>query len=153
MKKLKIVTGKDEPILRTVCDPVVHFDGDLVRKVEQMKQAMKKARGIGIAAPQVGLNMRVFLAVLDEGKSTQVTIPMVNPEIVSKSMETAVAEEGCLSLPGMWGKVERAVKVTVKFFTLDGSEQQMDLEHLNARVVLHELDHLNGVLFIDKLAE
>ena len=153
MKKLKIVTGEDTEILRTVCAEVPRFDAELKSFVEAMRKAMIKARGLGIAAPQVGENRRVFITTLDYKKKTQMMIAMVNPEITWFSEEMEIDEEGCLSLPGIYAKVERARAVKVEFFNLDGGRQVMELEGLNARVVQHELDHLNGVLFIDKLAE
>ncbi len=147
MKHLEIVKGADNPILRAVSEPVKYFDADLKRFVGQMERAMVKAKGIGIAAPQVGKNVRVFLAVLDDGK---LTVPMVNPAILEFSEEVAVAEEGCLSLPGVYGNVERSLGVKMEFFTLEGARVEVVLEELNARVVQHELDHLDGVLIVDK---
>lgn len=153
MKRLEIVQGADNPILRAMSKPVERFDSGLKKFVKQMREAMVRAKGIGIAAPQVGENIRVFLAVLDQGKATEVTIPMVNPEITEWSEEKDIDEEGCLSLPGAYGKVARALRVKIVFFDLEGGRQMMELSGLNARVVQHELDHLDGVLFIDKLAE
>lgn len=153
MAKLKIVIGENNPILRAMSVPVVKFDKELRTFVKQMKAAMVAAKGIGIAAPQVGKNIRVFLAVLNHGTDQQITVAMVNPKIVSHSRETEVAEEGCLSLPGKYGQVERFSSVTVEFFDLDGGRQGLDLTGLNARIIQHETDHLNGVLFIDRVRE
>lgn len=150
MKALEIVKGEDNPILRAVSEPVVRFDGELKRFVKEMERAMVKAKGIGIAAPQVGRNVRVFLAVFDEGK---LTVPMVNPRILEFSEEKAVAEEGCLSLPGVYVNVERALAVRIEFFSVDGARGELSLKDLNARVVQHELDHLDGVLIVDKAQE
>lgn len=153
MVKLKIITGENNPILRTVSVPVVKFDKALRGFVKQMKASMVAAKGIGIAAPQVGKNVRVFLAVLNHGTDQRVTVPIVNPEIISHGNETGVAEEGCLSLPGKYGQVERFTAVNVVFFDLDGGRQSLDLTGLNARIIQHETDHLNGVLFIDRIKE
>ncbi len=151
MSKLEIVKGENNPILRAVSKPVVKFDAGLKKFVKEMKEAMFAAKGIGIAAPQVGKNIRVFLAVFEIGKKDERIVPMVNPEILEFSKEMLVAEEGCLSLPGIYGKVRRAKKVKIAYQGLDGVKLLENLQGMNARVVQHELDHLNGVLFIDKL--
>ncbi|MEK7673093.1 MAG: peptide deformylase [Patescibacteria group bacterium] len=153
MPKLKIVTGKDNPILRAMSTPVKKFDASLKKFAKDLKDAMVKAKGLGIAAPQVGQNIRVFITVLNYKTDQQVTVTMVNPEILEHGLETNIDEEGCLSLPAIYGKVERFNKVLVKFFDLDGNEQVFSLQGLNARVVQHENDHINGVLFIDRIAE
>ncbi len=150
MKKLKIVTGEDNPILRAVSSEVRNFNSELKSFVKAMKVAMEKAKGLGIAAPQVGKNIRVFLTTLNFRKKDEILVAMVNPVIEKFSEEKEIDEEGCLSLPNRYGKVERSKSVKVKFQDLDGNWQKMELEGLNARVVQHELDHLNGVLFIDK---
>ncbi len=151
MKKLKIITGEENPILRAVSTEVKTFNSELKSFAKQMKEAMIKAKGLGIAAPQVGKNIRIFIVTLNYGSENEMMIYMVNPKILSKSTETEVAEEGCLSLPGVYGNVERSRIVSVEFYNLDGARQEMELEGLNARVVQHENDHIDGILFIDKL--
>lgn len=151
MKKLEIVKGEDNPILRAVSEPVKKFDAGLKKFIKEMKEAMFAAKGIGIAAPQVGKNIRVFLAVFEIGKKDERIVPMINPEILEFSKEMLVAEEGCLSLPGIYGKVKRHKSVKLAYQGVDGEKLLIDLKGMNARVVQHELDHLNGVLFIDKL--
>ena len=140
-------------MLRTVSRPVAVFDANLKKFVKQLKDAMIKARGIGIAAPQVGVNIRVFLVILDYGKRNERTVPMVNPKILSFSKKMEVDEEGCLSVPGIYGTVERAKSIVVEFYDLEGIRYEMDLEGLNAREVQHELDHLDAILFVDKMIE
>ena len=151
MKKLKIITGEENPILRAVSTEVKTFNSELKSFAKQMKESMIKAKGLGIAAPQVGKNIRIFIVTLNYGSENEMMIYMVNPKILSKSTETEVAEEGCLSLPGVYGNVERSRIVSVEFYNLDGARQEMELEGLNARVVQHENDHIDGILFIDKL--
>lgn len=151
MQKLKIVTGEENPILRAVSLPVKKFDASLKKFIKQLKDAMIAAKGIGIAAPQVGKNIRVFLAVLDLNTDKEVMVPMVNPIITWHGDETTLKEEGCLSLPGEYGEVERFKAVKIEFYDLEGSKRSLMLEDLNARVVQHELDHLNGILFIDRI--
>ena len=151
MKKLKIVTGEENPILRSISSEVKSFNSELKNFAKKMKEAMIKAKGLGIAAPQVGKNWRIFLVTLNYGKQDEMMVFMVNPKILTQSEETEIAEEGCLSLPGVYGKVERAKNIMVEFYNLDGARQEMTLNGLDARVVLHENDHIDGILFIDKL--
>ncbi len=148
---LEIITGKDSPILRTVCDEVKDFDKSLKKLVEDMKETMHDARGLGIAAPQVNINARVFIVTLGHGTKNPVEVAMVNPTITSKSKETYVDEEGCLSLPNTYGRVERPNEINVEYFNIKGEKKSLKLAGLDARVVLHENDHIDGVLFIDKL--
>lgn len=151
MKKLKIITGEHNPVLRAMSKPVKNFDAGLKKFVKQLRDAMEAAKGVGIAAPQVGENIRVFLAVLNVNTDHQVVVPMVNPEIVWHGEETNIAEEGCLSLPKQYGNVERFSTVEIEFSDLEGGRQKLKLQDYNARVVQHELDHLNGVLFLDRM--
>lgn len=153
MPKLAIITGEDHPGLRTMCKPVKKFDKSLKKFAKDLKQAMFDANGLGIAAPQVDHQIRVFWVILDIKTDNARLVCMVNPNILEMDEESHVDEEGCLSLPGVFGKVERPKKIKVEFFDLDERKMVLELEGLNARVVLHENDHLNGVLFIDKLAE
>lgn len=150
---LDIVTGSDTEILRTVCEPVTQFDKSLKKLAEDMIETMHEAKGLGIAAPQIGVNSRVFIVTFDYGQKDERQVVMANPEITYFSDEKDVAEEGCLSLPKVFGNVERPMEIVVKYQNLRGEEVSLRLEGLNARVVQHELDHLNGVLFIDKLAD
>ncbi len=153
MAKLQIITGENNPILRTKSVKVSKFDGELKKFVKDLKKIMVEKDGLGLAAPQVSKNIRVICITLNYGTPNATVIPMINPEILKLSEETEVREEGCLSLPGIFGKVERAKKITVEFLSDDGDKMILNLETLNARVVLHEVDHLNGVLFIDKVTE
>lgn len=151
MAKMKIITGAENPILRAVSKPVLKFDGALKKLVKGMKAAMNTANGIGIAASQVGVNLRVFLAVLDVKNKNERTICLVNPVILFRSEEMTLEEEGCLSLPGVYGNVPRHKSVIVEFFNVEGVRQRLELEGLNARVIQHENDHIDGVLFIDRM--
>lgn len=153
MSKLKIITGEKNPILRAMSEPVKKFDASLKKFAKDLKEAMIKAEGLGIAAPQVGKNIRVFIAVLNYKTDHQTTMTMVNPEILSHGTKMEIKEEGCLSLPGKYGDVERFIEITVAFYDLEGTRQVFELKGLNARVVQHENDHINGVLFIDRMKE
>lgn len=151
MAKLKIITGEKNPILRAVSVPVKKFDAGLKKFAKDLKNTLITTNGFGIAAPQVGKNIRMFVAVLNHGSQNEIVLTMVNPEIKAHSEEILIAEEGCLSLPGQYGKVERFKSVRVQFFDLDGGRQILELSDLNARVIQHEIDHLDGVLFIDRM--
>lgn len=155
MAKLTIITGEDNPILRAESVKVPKFDSALKKFVKDLKDTMVAAKGLGIAAPQVGRNIRVFITTLDhdlEGENVKGrALTMVNPEILEISEEMVMGEEGCLSLPGQFGKVERHKKIKVEFFSEDGVRQVLSLEGLNARVVQHENDHLDGILFPDRM--
>lgn len=151
MSILSLVTGESSPILRTICDPISKFDKSLKKLVQDMNDTMVKEKGVGIAAPQVSVNARVFLAVLGSESKNPVTVAMVNPEILDFSEEVELGEEGCLSLPKLFAKVWRSKEVLVRFQDLKGEFRQLKVANLDARVVQHELDHLNGILFIDRL--
>lgn len=149
--KLNVVTGQDTPILRIVCDKVENFDKDLKKLAKDMIETMHATNGIGIAAPQVGVNARIFISAINSDTRKPKELVCVNPEVLYRSPEQVVAEEGCLSLPQKFGNVKRASEIFVRFYDLKGKEQNLRLTGMDARVFLHELDHLNGVLFIDKL--
>lgn len=153
MAKLKIVTGEDKEILRVKCGEVKKFDANLKKFVKNMKDTMFAANGLGIAAPQVNKNARVFLVTLDVKEKDERVVAMVNPVITYKSKERELGEEGCLSLPGVYGNVMRHKEIEVEFFDVNGSRQTLRLKDLNARVVQHENDHIDGILFIDYLKE
>jgi peptide deformylase len=132
--------------LRMAARPVETFDDDLRRLVERMMLLMRDAHGVGLAATQVGILQRLF--VFQPGDDE--TVALVNPEIVERSDEVAGDDEGCLSLQGITVPVERHVAVTVVGRNELGDEVRYELRDLPARVVQHELDHLDGVLIIDR---
>ncbi len=155
MAKLKIITGINNPILRAECTKVVKFDAELKKFVRDLKDTMIAAKGLGIAAPQVGKTIRVFITTIDYDFDADIpkgrALTMVNPEILEASDEIMIGEEGCLSLPGEFGKVERHARIKVEFYNEEGVRQVLSLEGLNARVVQHENDHLDGILFPDRM--
>ncbi len=153
MAKLEIQKGENNAVLRTVSVPVTKFDKDLKKLVKNMKETMLAAEGLGLAAPQVGHILRVFVLILDFRGENERIIEMVNPVILEHGDEVGVAEEGCLSLPGLYAKVERWNRVMVEFFDVSGVRQVLELFGLDAREVLHENDHLDGVLFVDRVKE
>jgi peptide deformylase len=139
--------------LRFVSEPVKKIDAGIRKLVEDMFDSMYDAPGIGLAAIQVGIAKRVItmdLAKKDEPRNPQV---FINPEIVWTSEETAVYEEGCLSIPEQYEEVERPAQVKVKYLDLEGAAQQVDASGLLATCLQHEIDHLDGVLFIDHISK
>jgi peptide deformylase len=135
-----------DPALRLSANPVEDFDDDLRRLAERMIDLMGDARGVGLAATQVGILRRLF--VFDPGGDDPRVI--VNPVIVERGTDTETDDEGCLSLQGVRVPVERAVQVTIAGKDADRADVSWELEGLGARVVQHELDHLDGVLIIDR---
>ncbi len=140
------------PVLREVAQPVENIDSATLQLLDDMVDTMYDAVGIGLAAPQIGISKR--LIVMDcarEGEPPEIW-KMINPEIIARSEETSKMEEGCLSIPGYNGDVTRPAEVEVKFTDIEGNAQQITASGLLAACVQHEIDHLNGVLFIDHLS-
>jgi peptide deformylase len=142
-----------DPRLRLVSKPVGKVDAQIRKLVEDMFETMYSAPGIGLAAVQVGVPKRVVttdLAKKDEPKNPQVYI---NPEVVWASEERSTYEEGCLSIPEYYEEVERPSQVKVRYTDLEGHEQEIEANGLLATCLQHEIDHLNGVLFIDHISK
>ena len=144
----KIMKLGDEA-LRKVCKPQEHFNLRLWTLLKDMADTMYQAEGVGLAAPQVGILRRVV--VIDISESRDHLIELINPEITWRSEETQCGREGCLSLPGRAGIVTRPKKVRVKAQDRHGQPFELEGEDLLARAICHELDHLDGVLYIDEM--
>ena len=136
----------DAPILREVTRPVGEVTEDLRRLAKDMFDTMYAAKGIGLAAPQVGRHERLFVVDVEGAKHV-----LINPEILAAE-GSDVGEEGCLSIPDVYGDVERATRVLMRALDLDGKVFELEAKDLLARCLQHELDHLNGKLFIDYLS-
>jgi peptide deformylase len=134
-----------DPVLKQRASAVTELDGELARLVDTMYDTMYEAAGVGLAAPQVGMQKRLF--TYDVGEGPQV---MVNPTVVETSGEWS-HEEGCLSVPGLSFEVVRAERVVVQGLDLDGSEVIVEDDDFLGRVFLHEIDHLDGILVLDRL--
>ncbi len=115
-----------------------------------MQATLKAEKGLGLAAPQVGINQRLIAVILNKHTDQELQLILINPVITAWSEEKAICEEGCLSLPQMFLQVERAKGITVEFLNLKNQKQILNLKDLNARVVQHEIDHLDGILIVDK---
>jgi peptide deformylase len=139
-----------DPVLRLQAREVEVFDADLVRLVARMGDLMAGAAGAGLAATQVGVLRRLFVYLPAEGEEP---LALVNPEIVERSEETEVDDEGCLSLQGVLVPVERHVAVTVTGKDTAGGDVRLELSGFDARVCQHEIDHLNGVLMLDRTTD
>jgi peptide deformylase len=143
-----------DPILRKHAPEVRDFDEQLREEADAMIETMDREAGVGLAALQVGIEKRLLIAVQmkDPDDSDAEAVVMVNPEILERSPETWVYEEGCLSIPGIRGDVTRPERVKVRYQDVDGKSHTIDIEGMFARVVQHEIDHLDGKLFIDYLS-
>lgn len=148
------------PVLKKIAEPVSGVTDELRKLMDDMLDTMYSARGIGLAAPQVGVSKRVIVMDIDQPDSDDPEAApqkgkprfFVNPEIVWSSDEQNVYNEGCLSVPGQYAEVERPEKVKVKFLDYDGTEKTIDCDGLLATCIQHEMDHLNGILFVDHLS-
>ena len=147
----RILTIPDS-ILRKQAKPVERVDDELRKLMDDMLLTMYDAPGIGLAAPQIGISRR--LIVMDPAKEDDPSTPlvMVNPDIIERSDEMRLHEEGCLSIPDFTAEIERPAKTRVAFIDREGKQQEMELEGIWSTLVQHEIDHLNGVLFIDYLS-
>ncbi|MBV8094792.1 MAG: peptide deformylase [Acetobacteraceae bacterium] len=141
-----------DPGLKLRTRPVAEADADAIRDlIPRMYATMYRAPGIGLAAPQVGTGLRLAVIDLMPGDKP-FPITLINPEIVAASDDLATREEGCLSLPGHYAEVSRPARVKVRYFDQLGVRQEMEAEDLLAACLQHEIDHLNGMLFIDHLS-
>jgi peptide deformylase len=139
------------PELVRVSDPVEEFDGKLAKLAKDMLETMYAAPGIGLAAPQVGINKRLIVTDISSGEEQGHQVVLINPEIVV-SEGSQKGEEGCLSIPDFTAMVVRPFRIQVKGQDLDGKPVEMDVNELQARVICHEIDHLDGILFIDRIS-
>ena len=151
MAILEIVKAPD-PRLKLVSQPVPEVDRALKRFMDDMLETMKDATGIGLAAIQVGVPKRVAVIDLDPGGPKSNPIYLVNPKIVASSEEQTVYNEGCLSVPEFWEDVSRPSRLTVEYTDEKGRQQTIEADGLLAIALQHEIDHINGMLFIDHIS-
>ena len=147
-----IITLPDKR-LRRVSEPVGKISAEIKQLVEDMFESMYEAPGIGLAAVQLGVLKRVVTMDLSKKEGPPSPQVFINPEIVWRSEEKSVYEEGCLSIPEIHEDVERPARVKVKYVNLDGQQNEAEAEGLFATCIQHEIDHLNGVLFIDHISK
>jgi len=151
MAILTILTAPD-PRLKVVSKPVATVDDSIRRLMDDMLETMYASHGIGLAAPQVGLARRVIVLDLARGEESPNPIKLANPEIVWRSEEEVMCEEGCLSVPDQYSEVSRPKAVKVRYLDYQNEIREMDADGYLATCIQHEIDHLNGVLFIDRLS-
>lgn len=153
MPVLEIVT-LPEPVLRRKAKPVAKFDSSLQVLIDNMVETMRAAPGVGLAAPQVNVSQRVIVIEYPEDdadeNSPKKLYTVVNPQIVKDSSETEVGVEGCLSVPGLVGEVERSLEVKIKGLNRHGQPMRIKAQGWLARIFLHEIDHLDGIVFTDR---
>lgn len=145
MSKILPIITNPNPILRKKSAKIK----DITRQAQQlcldMEKTMKEKDGVGLAAPQIGQNIRLIAVNIKDG-----AICMINPEIIKKSLTKEFGEEGCMSIPGVYGQVKRHKKITCQYLDKTGKIKKINAQGLLARVIQHEIDHLDGILFIDK---
>ncbi|HZF75855.1 MAG TPA: peptide deformylase [Acetobacteraceae bacterium] len=139
-----------DPVLRQRAKPVAEADARIPDLAQRMLATMYKAPGIGLAAPQVGEGLRLVVVDIHPDDKPEPLV-LVNPEIVAASKEQATREEGCLSLPGQYADVTRPARVKVRYLDLSGARREVEADDLLSACLQHEIDHLDGVLFVDHL--
>ncbi len=155
---LRTIVTLPDPILRRKARPITAFDKELQTLIDDMIETMREAPGVGLAAPQVGIGQRLIVVEYaeppEEGEEDKEVKPklyvVANPEIVKRSEETVLGVEGCLSIPGLVGEVERHTMVQVKGLNRRGQPMKIKAEGWLARIFQHEIDHINGVVFPDR---
>ena len=152
MALLKIV-HYPEPVLLAVGKPVgeEEFNEGLQKLVEDMFETMYDSQGVGLAAPQVGISKRLFVMDVPTEENESNRIALINPEIILQEGEQ-IGDEGCLSFPGIYTTVKREVRTIVRYKDVFGKEQELDCTDLSARCVLHETDHCDGIVFLDRMS-
>ena len=150
---IRPILTAEHPVLHQKAKKIKRVDASTQKLVDDMLGSMRAVHGLGLAAPQIGIGLRVFVIEMPEGKeepNAGAQVILINPEIL-KSDGEQIGEEGCLSIPGYVGIVRRALKVTVKGLNLKGKEVRVKGEGLLARALQHEIDHLDGILYTDRL--
>ena len=142
-----------DPILRKKCSNLEIVDDNVRKLMDQMLATMYDAPGIGLAAIQIGILKRLVVIDISKDQEKKSPIFLVNPVILNKSKATSVYEEGCLSLPGQFAEIERPAECVVKYIDYNGKERELEAKGLLSTCVQHEVDHLDGILFIDYLSK
>ncbi len=152
MSKRNIVIEPD-PILRKKSEPLEEVNNDLRKLMDEMLETMYEAPGIGLAAVQVGILKRLIVIDVSKDKEKKDPLFLINPEITFKSNKTSTYEEGCLSLPGHFAEVERPAECHLNFVDYNGNKKDIKANGLLATCIQHEIDHLDGILFIDHISK
>ena len=152
MSKRNIVIEPD-PILRKKSSVLEKVNGEIRNLLDDMLQTMYEAPGIGLAAVQIGILKRIIVIDISKGEEEKKPLFLINPEITFRSKKTSVYEEGCLSLPGHFAEIERPAECHLNFIDYNGKRKELKAKGLLATCIQHEIDHLNGILFIDYLSK
>ena len=150
---LRNIVIEPDPILRKKSKVLEKVDDELRKLLDDMLETMYAAPGIGLAAVHIGILKRLIVLDISKDKEKKNPLFLINPEIISSSKKTSVHEEGCLSLPGHFAEIERPAECQIKFIDYNGKEKKLKADGLLATCIQHEVDHLNGVLFIDYLSK
>ena len=150
---IKTILTEPNKILRQKSIPVEGVDKDIQKLMDDMLETMYAAPGIGLAAVQIGILKRLIVIDISKENEKKNPIFLVNPVIISRSSDTSVYEEGCLSLPGHFAEIERPAECKVEYIDYDGKKKEIKAKGLLSTCIQHEVDHLNGVLFIDYLSK
>ena len=150
---LKKIIIEPDPILRKKSEPLEKVNDEVRKLMNDMLDTMYNAPGIGLAAIQIGILKRIVVIDISKDKEKKEPLFLVNPEIISKSSKTSTYEEGCLSLPGQFAEVERPAECVLKYVDYSGNKKELKADGLLSTCIQHEVDHLNGILFIDYLSK
>ncbi len=150
MRKILI---EPDPILRQKSKPLENVNDETRKLMDEMLETMYQAPGIGLAAVQIGILKKIVVIDVSKEKEKKSPLFLVNPEILNRSKETSIYEEGCLSLPGQFAEIERPSECLLKYIDYHGKEKQFKADGLLATCIQHEVDHLNGILFVDYLSK
>ena len=149
----KKILIEPDPILRKKSIPLEQVDDSVKKLMDDMLATMYQAPGIGLAAIQVGILKRIVVIDISKEKEKKDPLFLVNPQIINRSKETSIYEEGCLSLPGQFAEIERPSDCLIKYVDYNGKEKELQASGFLATCIQHEVDHLNGILFIDYLSK
>ena len=151
MAVLPIIIAPD-PRLKVICAPVDSVDSQIAALMDDMLETMQLAPGIGLAAPQVGVPRRVIVADIARGDEESQPLRLANPEIVAASDDLELREEGCLSLPEHFAEVKRPSRVTIRYLDRNNETREIEAEGMLSVCLQHEMDHLDGILFVDRIS-
>ena len=150
---IRKILNEPDPILRKKCKSLEKIDEHVRKLMGDMAETMYKANGIGLAAIQVGILKRLIVIDISKDEKKKKPIFFINPEIVFRSKKTSIYEEGCLSIPGYYAEIERPAECHIKYTNFEGKIKELEADGLLATCIQHEVDHLNGILFIDYLSK
>ena len=150
---IKKILIEPDPILRKKCESLEKVDDQVRKLMDDMLETMYKAPGIGLAAIQLGILKRIVVIDISKENEKQNPLFLINPVITKKSKNTSIYEEGCLSIPGQFAEIERPAECTLKYINYQGKNKELKADGLLATCIQHEVDHLDGILFIDYLSK